>query len=226
LQELENLALLFSRPDKAFDNMIIAELNNKPSALWIKLGRVDEMNDGMKTFRYNISNPPVFTSLPNNPDCPMIVDGSRGDGKTTKNDHGIDVIFPLNKDDVLYIQSTTMLCSAESNQNYKLSQKLCKAFYKFKEYIDKHEIPGRATFVFASLHDFDLNGAAEKLVDSQDIKVIKGDDWKNCVWPFRDLQNKSNFQIINDMDENLQNIIFVIVKSKQKLINETNLLLR
>jgi hypothetical protein len=206
--------------------MIIAELNRKSSPLWIKLERENDTNDGRETFGYNISNPSLFTSLPKSSVCPMIVDDGKGSGKTAKNDHGIDLIFPLNSDDVLYIQTTTMLFSRDSNQHYNLSMKLCNSFHKFTEYIEKNEVLGRATFVFASLHDFHLNDAAKELVDSQDVKVIKGDDWKNCLWPFLDLQNKPSLQVISDMDQILQHILFGIGKSLNKLMNETNPLLR
>jgi hypothetical protein len=223
---LENLALLFSKPDKAFDTMIIAEINRKSSPLWIILERQNDMDDGRDTFGYNICNTSLFTSLPKNAKTPMIVDDSRGSGKADKNLHGVDLIFPLDRDDVLYIQSTTMNCTRDSDQNYKLSKKLCNSFEKFTKYIEENKVLGRATFVFASLHDFHLNNAAQELIDSQGVKVIKGDDWKNCLWPFLDLQKKSSLQVINDMDQILQDTLFGIGKSLYKLMNEANLLLR
>ena len=176
-KDLKNLFLINQVPGKGFELLLRKELENQGSPLYRLIFR--ESTQCQPYDKLSEAKLEKITTLPSllNSDTIYIADDSKSN-ETGK--HKADLILPYYCGDKISYIVVQMIQQqfrrGTSDQNYKLWNKAEEFFQAIKSKIKDKD----AIFVFASYYDFDIT----KRKIPQNCRVIKGDDFKNCIFPF------------------------------------------
>src|SRR5579883_1452916 len=183
IKDLIDLLSINQAPGKGFELLLRKELENPGSPLYkLIFGENTQCRPYDKLSKAKL----VKTStLPSslNPDTIYIPDDSKPN-ETGK--HKADLILPYYcGDKISYIavqMAQQQFSRGEADQNYNLWNKAKTFFEAIKTQLKSEE----TIFVFASYYDFDTTGRNIP----QNCRVIKGKDFKNCIFPFDLLQTR------------------------------------